>query len=613
MCKTVLPAHPEVAAALGALGQLVPFSEAEPVRFAAAGSVDTETTSRTVTGRLVPYGAGGTTMAGSFTFAAGSITWPEDVKWVKLLVEHDQRHVVGYATRLWSQEDGLYGEFHLPEGSTASDQALAEAASGLRDAFSVGAQLDAATLERSRRNTRGGPVKASGVLREVSLVSVPAFDAARVESVAASHGAITVAAWSHPTERNTMLCQTCGLVHADGVTECNRDAVAAFAAGVQSVQAAAPAAPAPAPQGTAPAAPTVQASAPAPMLPAGGGAATITSQEPTYTFNGSGPSFVRDAFRAREDGDQDAASRLREFAASMADGGRQLELFMRSAGEDMATFAVETRTTAPEFVQEEVYRPDLLVAAVDRGRPMFSRLRSVTLTDATPFRVPSEGEFDGVADHVEGEAHAAEGTLTAGGGLVTPGAVSGAYRVTRELIDSSNPAIDGIATRAMLRDYRRKSEAKVSTAFQAVGAATLGVDTVAELRSAAIAFSLQEDMPFDWGFSGANAYTDYASELASDGRPVLPSINPTNAAGQTMPGYRALNLDGGQILPASALPVEETYLVKAEDVLVGESRVLTFRFDQPEGPGVVKLALWAYVFAHVLRSQGVKRLTTAAV
>lgn len=603
--------------------ELATFTAGEPVEFAAAGTVTASPAERTITGRLVPWGATGATMAGAFRFARGSITWPEDVSWVKLLVEHDQRHVVGYATKLWEQEDGLWGTFHLPEGA-ASDQALQEASHGLRDAFSVGTALDAATLERARRDRTAAGVQASGVLRETSLVSVPAFDAARVDSVAASGGStVILAAWSDArtittTEGNTMKCTSCGQVHAEGVTSCDPTALASFAAGVASAQAAVQTPPAqPEAQAagqvqTQPAPPAVQAAQAAPTPPAGYGAATITAEAPTYSFNGQGHSFVRDSFNAWENRDADAADRLRRFSQEMAQGGPALFAFLRAAGEtDLASFAVETRTSAPELVQEETYRGDLLVAAVDRGRPMFQRLRNVRLTDATPFRIPQEGEFDGVGDHVEGTAHVAEGTLTLGGGLVTPKAVSGAYRVSRELIDSSNPAIDGIASRAMLRDYRRKSEGKVATALEAVGAATVGVDTVAELRREAIAFSLVDDTPYDFGFAGTGAFTDYAGEEATDGRPLLPTVNPVNTAGRLEAGYQALNLDGRYILPSSRLASTDTFLVKAEDVLVAESQVLTFRFDQPEGPGVIKLALWAYVAAAVLRAEGVRRLTTA--
>ena len=46
--------------------------------------------------------------------------------------------------------------------------------------------------------------------------------------------------------------------------------------------------------------------------------------------------------------------------------------------------------------------------------------------------------------------------------------------------------------------------------------------------------------------------------------------------------------------------------------MVGESNLLTFRFDQPEGPGIIKLALWAYAFAAVIRANSVRRFRLGA-
>ena len=248
-------------------------------------------------------------------------------------------------------------------------------------------------------------------------------------------------------------------------------------------------------------------------------------------------------------------------------------------------------------------------------------MRNVRLTDATPFRVPTEGEFTGVGVHTEGTAHVAEGTLELGNVTVEPFAVSGAYRFSRELADSSNPAIDGIALRAMMREYRYDSEATVAAALalKADGvtakeyAAEL-VDTPAELRAQLIAYALANgDIPADYGFAGSGFFTTVATAEASDGRPYFPSINPTNAAGTTNLRNLAVNADGTVVAASSKVTSTEAFLANPEDVLVGESGILSFRFEQPEGPGIIKVAIWAYQVAHVLRDSGVRRLTTADI
>ncbi len=46
-------------------------------------------------------------------------------------------------------------------------------------------------------------------------------------------------------------------------------------------------------------------------------------------------------------------------------------------------------------------------------------------------------------------AQPVEGTLAFGGGTVTPIGIKGTFRVTRELVDASNPAIDAVAFSTM--------------------------------------------------------------------------------------------------------------------------------------------------------------------
>jgi HK97 family phage prohead protease len=607
---------------------------------AAGGPVTADGAARTITGRLVPYGQEGHTNLGRFTFGPGSIRTPQDPSEVKLLVEHSQGDSVGYATRLWEQGDGLWGTFHVPPGDPDGDLALARAANKIRDAFSVGVDLDPAVLEQARRSRDGKAIKAAGVLRENSLVSVPAFTGARVTDVAASTDQLLVASWSQPTERNVMhRCTSCGQELQPGIAHTCQ----AQASGQAQLQAAAPAAPqvtqeqlqasimgllgigqeqANATTPETPAAVPAVAGAAAPGAQAASSTAQVVAEPPTYTFNGQGHGFVRDAWQARQEGNAEAMGRIARFGQELANGGPVLDHLVRAAhGDGLMTAAVETRTTAPEVVQAETYRGDLLVRALDRGRPMFAAMRNVRLTDATPFKVPTEGEFDGVGPHTEGTAHVAEGTLTLGSTMVEPGAISGAYRFSRELADSSNPAIDGIALRAMFRDYRRGSEAMVGAALmlKADGvtakefAAEL-VDTPEELRAQVIAHALANDtIPAEFGFSGGGAFTTYATAVASDGRPYFPpaSESRSNAAGSTDLRRLAFTVDGTPITAAVGIDSTDTFLVNEDDVLVGESGILSFRFEQPEGPGIIKLALWGYQVAHVMRDAGVRRFSTA--
>jgi hypothetical protein len=134
-----------------------------------------DATARTMTGVVVPYGQPGNTSAGRLTVRAGAVRVPDNLRTVKLLRDHDRSRPVGYATAATDTPDGLVMSFRI--GATADgDQALLEATEGLRDAFSVeldDLELDAATITGAD-------------LTAVAQVPVPAYQAARVATVAAA-------------------------------------------------------------------------------------------------------------------------------------------------------------------------------------------------------------------------------------------------------------------------------------------------------------------------------------------------------------------------------------------------------------------------------------------
>jgi HK97 family phage prohead protease len=136
-------------------------------------SADSE--SRTITGRVVTWNETGSTSAGLTTFKPESIA----TKNVKLLLEHDRTRPIGKVLSMTATEQGIDATFKIAE-TTAGNDALVEAATGLRDGFSVGVKVNAHDF------VDGVLVVAKGSLDEVSLVSEPAIDSARVSQVAAS-------------------------------------------------------------------------------------------------------------------------------------------------------------------------------------------------------------------------------------------------------------------------------------------------------------------------------------------------------------------------------------------------------------------------------------------
>jgi HK97 family phage major capsid protein len=97
-----------------------------------------------------------------------------------LLLEHDRTRPLGKLIDITANDQGLEGTFKLAK-TFAADDALEEAATGLRDGFSVGVMVDAWD------NKDGAMVISKSSLQEVSLVSDPAIASAKVESVVATN------------------------------------------------------------------------------------------------------------------------------------------------------------------------------------------------------------------------------------------------------------------------------------------------------------------------------------------------------------------------------------------------------------------------------------------
>ena len=131
--------------------------------------------SRIIAGRIVQWDAVGNTSAGQTKFLPNSIEFSNDTK---LVLEHEQTKPIGKLVE-WSQDDsGITASFKIAK-TTAGNDALEEAATGLRSDFSVGVQVNDWT------NDKGVMAISSSSLVEVSLVTSGAIPGAEVDRVAA--------------------------------------------------------------------------------------------------------------------------------------------------------------------------------------------------------------------------------------------------------------------------------------------------------------------------------------------------------------------------------------------------------------------------------------------
>ena len=134
-----------------------------------------DTIKRTITGTIVTWNEQGNTSVGPTIFAEDSI----EMKDVKLLLEHDRTRPIGKMMKHKKTKAGIEATFKIAN-TMAGEDALVEATEGLRDGFSVGAQINEWT------NVKGVMQITSASLEEVSLITDPAIESARVKEVAAS-------------------------------------------------------------------------------------------------------------------------------------------------------------------------------------------------------------------------------------------------------------------------------------------------------------------------------------------------------------------------------------------------------------------------------------------
>lgn len=582
-------------------GVSLSFSGEVPEEFAFKASES----KREVSGLLLPYGQVAWSGGYRWEFAPGSLHWAALGR-VKLDDDHKNGTEFGVASLLDSQSIGYFGKFKIARGPKG-DEMLGLAADGVRDGFSVYVDFSGEGDGYTEHPTKPGVrLVHSATLRKVALTAIPSFDDARVTTVAASRGKDTTVTAPTDTSQGT----------GTGTPAAVQFDAAAFAAAF---------APAMAPVMEALIKPLIEA-LPAPQretVKAGAGLQGVV-EPPVYRMNGHGASFVRDTWKARTQGDHEAADRLRKFMAQTEEASvRAMDL----------GFAINTGNASG--VIPPGYRPDLFVTQLMKGRPLVNSVSRGTLSDATPFNIPAYVSSTGeTATHVEG-VNPTGGTMVLGTKTVSPTAISGKFELTREIVDSANPAIDAIAMAAMRESYSQQTEALVyaeingasgvggtitankvpsGAAARAVtgsagGAGAGGDELLSAVREAEADFWFDRFGEMDRAHISREATQAYAGAKDSSGRPLLPYVGPQNAVGTSNPNVKGYLVDGVVHQPTwsmtgNAAGDADVVMFSQEDIWAWESGLLMFRYEERNGPAQIDLALFGYFATRILRPQG---------
>jgi len=168
-----------------------------------ASSIECSEDRREISGKIVPLGTGevGQTNLGAYTFESGSIEI-EDPSKIKLFSQHDMKKPIGRMTTSEIKDDGIYATFKLSR-STAGTDALVMASEGLVSGLSIGAEIISSKPSRD-----GHTVVTAAKLKEVSLVTEPAFKSAQVLEIAAEEASAEAVEEPLPTESETVVEDT---------------------------------------------------------------------------------------------------------------------------------------------------------------------------------------------------------------------------------------------------------------------------------------------------------------------------------------------------------------------------------------------------------------------
>lgn len=338
-------------------------------------------------------------------------------------------------------------------------------------------------------------------------------------------------------------------------------------------------------------------------------------RDPGHYRRDGGHSFFGDLFHARSLQDETATRRLVEH-------NRALDM----AGEGPGV--IPPVWMGSEF--QELARQQRKVA---------NAVRNIPLSSAAPITMPKQtvGTDANVVEQTNENDPTADADLwDSATTTVSPKATSGAQFVSRQMLDSSNPAVDALIFDDLISSYNLVVEKKVVAAMASAASSavatyatnaawTTGLDpsqatyVVDAITDCALAVRSARKLPADVLILSVGRYGTLLKVKDDSGRPIIPagSAGPQNVVGRgdvATDGF--LDTANLYVLATDGIPAtfpESIIAARAADTLLFESPVLRFRYEEPSGPETIRLGIWAYTAVHVKYSgDSTKRLIVTA-
>jgi HK97 family phage major capsid protein len=300
-------------------------------------------------------------------------------------------------------------------------------------------------------------------------------------------------------------------------------------------------------------------------------------------------SFFRDLYSSQQSGDVEARSRLDRH-----------DLQMRAA----ATSATGTGTIPPTWLFSEF-------AIIAHGaRPVADTVRRIGITDANPVTIGVQAP-PGAAVTAQASENTApnDGSFNANQLVTVPKTLTGKVDVSRQLLDGSNPAVDGLVFTDCMGSYNEQVENTLWAQMAAMTGANLGYNGTfdasvagAQIPDAVIIAATnvrtKRKAPPSVVFCSENMWGNMMLEKDTQGRPIIVAgyAGPMNARGvgeAVTYGHIAGQVAGLPVVPSWA-GADIMYVSKADDVILLESSTFNFRYEEVLGPESIRLGVWGY-------------------
>lgn len=331
------------------------------------------------------------------------------------------------------------------------------------------------------------------------------------------------------------------------------------------------------------------------------GGATTKDRDPGHYRKHGRHSFFADAIRARQQGDEAAATRLVQHARALdtTDGAGVIP---------------------PKWLLDE-YSP-----LARQGRKLANVVRKIDITgDPRPIVLPAQTTG---ADNTLNGSTSVPGTQVGGaenGALpgtdkwasttatVTPVTIGGYQLVSRQLLDSATSAVDSLIFADLVGAYDAQVEKRLGTAILAAGPTALAasegpsvaITSPTHFARVAVRAGLEvrknRHLPAQLLAMSVGRYGDFLDLYDSTGRPLLPGGNdgPMNVVGIGSIAVDGRLRDLGIVATDGVTTDAEFAAFRPQDVILFESDLMRFRFEEVNGPESIRLGIWAYVAATV--------------